>query len=272
MADRTETKAAGPGHLFDTAERETAGRFASLEASYDELTQGHLIARGIGPGWSCLEVGAGGGSIARWMAGQVGPEGHVLATDIDLRWAGDDLPNLRWARHDVATDPLEEDAFDLVHTRLLLNHLPQRDAVLAKLVAALRPGGWLVVEEFDDILPYTLDPIDDEERTVAKVGAALQHALRKRGADPSYPRTLVHRFDSAGLIDVAASGHLTFYRGGSPQAGLTSANLDQVGDRLIQAGLISRSERDTARRLLDDPFFVGNHPLLITAWGRRSAS
>ena len=41
---------------------------------------------GLGPGWRCLEVGAGSGSVARWLAAKVGPEGSVLATDIDTRW------------------------------------------------------------------------------------------------------------------------------------------------------------------------------------------
>lgn len=266
MAEAAET-----GYLLDNAGEATEGRFSSLETSYDGLTQAHLLARGIGPGWSCLEVGAGSGSVARWMAVQVGPQGRVLATDIDLRWAGGDLPNLRWARHDIAKDPLEQDAFDLVHARLVLNHLPERDLVLERLAGSLRPGGWIVVEDFDDWLPYTLDPLDDDELTVATVGRALQQALRDRGADPAYPRTLPRRLAAAGLVDIGASGHLTVYRGGSPESRLTAANLDQVGDSLVAGGLITPAERDTARRLLDDPFFVGNHPLLLTAWGRRAS-
>jgi len=52
-------------------------------------------------------------------------------------------------RHDVGVDPLPEAAFDLVHARLVLIHVPQAAAALARLAAALRPGGWLVIEDFD---------------------------------------------------------------------------------------------------------------------------
>jgi len=77
------------GYLLDNAGAQAPGRFASLEACFDRLTEGHLAARGIGPGWRCLEIGAGSGSMARWLAREVGPDGSVLATDIDTRLAED---------------------------------------------------------------------------------------------------------------------------------------------------------------------------------------
>jgi hypothetical protein len=45
--------------------------------------------------------------------------------------------------------------------------------------------------------------------------------------------------------------------------------LDQLGDGLIQAGQITAAERDTFLRLNHDLSFVGNYPLLITAWGKK---
>src|SRR5438477_229199 len=93
-------------------------------------------------------AGAGGGSIALWLAEQVGPSGSVLATDIDTRFLeGLARPNLAIRRHDIATDALPEAAFDLVHARFVLVHVPQRDTALQRMVRALKPGGWLVVEE-----------------------------------------------------------------------------------------------------------------------------
>src|SRR6266516_3180461 len=112
----------------------------------DPITTGRLTSTGVGPGWRCLEVGAGGGSVAGWLAarvgGGVGPPGHVLATDINpaqLRPG----PGLEVARHDIVRDPLPDAAYDLVHARLVLQHLPERQAVLARLARTLRPGGWL---------------------------------------------------------------------------------------------------------------------------------
>jgi len=49
----------------------------------------------------------------------------------------------------IVNDPLPEAAFDLVHTRLVLVHLPERDRVLERLIAALKPGGWIAADELD---------------------------------------------------------------------------------------------------------------------------
>ena len=76
-------------------------------------------------------------------------------------------------------------------------------------------------------------------------------------------------FRAAGLVEIGASGHLLFYQGGSPQSVLQQANIDQVGQFMVDACLVTAGETATFRRLLDDPAFVGNHPLLITAWGRK---
>src|SRR6185369_14272144 len=103
---------------------------------------------GIGPGVRCLEVGAGGGSIARFMQQRVGPGGHVVATDIDTRWLTDSLPAAVEVRcHDVGVDPLPHGAFDIVHARAVLTFVPQRRSAVARMTAALNPGGWLLIEE-----------------------------------------------------------------------------------------------------------------------------
>ena len=141
-------------YIFDNAaERETSERFSSLESLHDIHTIGYLKATGVGPGWRCLEIGGGGGSIGQWLADCVGPEGHVLVTDIDPRFlAGFNRDNLEVRIHDVGVDPLPEAAFDLIHTRLVLVHVPQREATIGRLVNALKPGGWLVVEDYDSAI------------------------------------------------------------------------------------------------------------------------
>jgi 2-polyprenyl-3-methyl-5-hydroxy-6-metoxy-1,4-benzoquinol methylase len=113
--------------------------------------EGDEVFRAIGPavpslgltsGWQCLELGAGAGSIACWLAARVGPSGQVVATDIDPRFLQDlKLPNLEVRRHDIRTDALEREAYDLVHCRNLLVHLPDPEQMARRMVAALRPGG-----------------------------------------------------------------------------------------------------------------------------------
>jgi SAM-dependent methyltransferase len=83
------------------------------------------------------------GRLPSWsesLAHRVGPSGTVVAADIDLRF-------LR--RHDITTSDLESKSYDFVHFRALLMHLPDPRAALARILAALKPGGWLLAEEAD---------------------------------------------------------------------------------------------------------------------------
>lgn len=63
-------------------------RFDALAALFDASTFRHFDRVGIDVGWRCREVGAGGPSVAGWLSERVGPGGRVLATDIDVSWAG----------------------------------------------------------------------------------------------------------------------------------------------------------------------------------------
>ena len=70
-------------YVFDNAGRTAEGRYRELSRVYDENTIRHIEQRGIDRGWSCLEIGGGGGSIASWLCARVGVRGRVLATDLD---------------------------------------------------------------------------------------------------------------------------------------------------------------------------------------------
>src|SRR5262249_61850403 len=88
--------------------------------------------------------------MARWLAGRVGREGRVVATDLNPRFlAGHGLPNVEVRRHNIIEDELEAAHYDLAHCRALLMHLPDPIRALRRLVDAVRPGGWLLVEEAD---------------------------------------------------------------------------------------------------------------------------
>jgi len=118
-------------YVFDNRDELARGRYFELSALYDSQTTRHIENLGIDEGWSCLEVGAGGGSIASWLCSRVGDAGHVLATDIEPRFL-QTLPfaNLKLRRHDIRDGGLPERQFDLAHARLVLMHLFGRDVAL----------------------------------------------------------------------------------------------------------------------------------------------
>ncbi|HYW40110.1 MAG TPA: class I SAM-dependent methyltransferase [Terriglobales bacterium] len=79
-------QSAGSTYLLDNAGKQAPARFAALSALFDSGTIRHLEDRGVAPGWHCLEVGGGSGSIAIWLADRVGATERVLVTDIDPRF------------------------------------------------------------------------------------------------------------------------------------------------------------------------------------------
>jgi ubiquinone/menaquinone biosynthesis C-methylase UbiE len=262
-------------YIFDNAaERETAERFASLDALYNVRTFRFLETTGIAPGWHCLEVGGGSGAVAAWMAERVGPSGHVLVTDIDPRFiersARPRPANIELRRHDVGIDPLPARAFDLIHARLVLQHVPQRQQALASLVAALKPRGWLVIEEFDgrlvDRTIPTADPIDAERHR--RMVRAVAHLMDERGFEADWPRRLYQRLKAAGLTEVGMEGHLAVREGGGPGARLDSANFAQVREEAVAKGLFSGAEVAAHLERLAARDFAVFSPVMFTAWGR----
>src|SRR6478609_6408021 len=113
-----------PDELAD-AERERLGHLTTLA---DRGSAGTLARLGVDEGWACLEVGAGNGSLARWLAERVGPTGRVVATDVDDRFVEvGDAPQLTFRMHDITSGPPEDGAFDVAHARAVLEHIPKRD-------------------------------------------------------------------------------------------------------------------------------------------------
>jgi len=257
------------GYLFDSAAPPAGQRFYGLEATFDDATFRHLAATGVGVGWSCWEVGAGGGSVALWLAKQVMPDGSVLATDLELGWMPTGSVNLRVERHDVTSDLVPEGAYDLIHARLVLVHLPERDRVLATLAAALRPGGWLVVEDFDSAFADATYAATADEAVVRYAEHAVRRMLALRGADTTYARTLPHRLERAGLCQVGGEGRVVFTHGGSAAAGVVAANLRQAGEQMQTTGLVTGEEISRAISLLEDPALLLATPTMISAWGRK---
>ena len=146
----------------------------------------------------------GGGSIAAWLCERVGSRGHVLATDLETAFL-ERLPytNLTVRRHDIVADAVPADQFDLVHARWVLHWLPARQQALTRMMAALRPHGWLLVEEPDFVTLYHACASE----TVGKVVTAGIRVLEAMsGVQSEYGRRLLHDVRAQSLVDVEALG------------------------------------------------------------------
>ena len=261
-------------YVFDQAWDQERERLGALEDGADGATIRYLAALGVAPGWRCLEVGGGAGSIARWLAERVGAAGHVVATDLDPRFlAAERRPNLEVRRHDILADPLEVAAFDLVHVRAVLEHLPARAAALTRLVAATRPGGWVLVEDtfFGGPMAAAIGACTSPGG-VGTPDARTYHAVatlfEARGARADYGPRLPEALQAAGLVDVGAELHARFVRGGAARD-FRRLTLEQLRGPLLQRGLLTEAELAQALALTwrEDASYL---PIAwVSAWGRR---
>lgn len=275
-------------YLFTHSWEGEGDRLMALASAFDPITRRHLTALGVGDGWRCLEVGAGTGTIAAWLAEQVGPKGHVLATDVSLalmEQRGLEADNLELRRHDILSDPLPEGEFDLIHSRLVLEHLPGRLDALASMARALAPGGWLVLEE----ITFGTEKAAGRRGavTLGSVVRALRLVLARNGWDGTFGRRLPVHFARLGLVELGAEGTQLVLIGGTPSVEWAKPTFDRLRHTLFDdtgvlpapvekaltaaPALRRAAERrlDRLERLLADPEFVYLAPTIVSAWGRR---
>jgi SAM-dependent methyltransferase len=260
-------------YVFEHSWEGERARLAVLEEVFDPGTVRHLDALGVGAGWRCLEVGAGAGSVARWLCERVGPGGRVVATDLKTTFLGTLAGEYSCAEvlsHDVVADDLPADAFDLIHARLVLEHIPDRDLALKRLVTALAPGGVLILEDFDWI---SLAPRPGPGAEVfERVCAALRELMEANGYTPWYGRRLPGLLAEAGLERVGAEGRSLIGVPGSPAAAWWPLNFESVRGALLDRGRITVAELDEMIERCAGPDFTWQYPLLVAAWGRRPES
>ena len=239
-------------------------RLAALAVLHDADTFDHLARVGVSEGWHCLEIGTGGGSVARWLAARVGSTGRVVATDLEPRGL-DDLvaAGIEVRRHDIGRQPMEERAFDLVYARAVLQHVPQRGDALRRMAAALRPGGVLLVE---DPLPphpagYPAVPV------WGRILAALEHQMRRGGADPYIGLQLASLFRELGLSNVDSAARVSLMHSGTPAAEFLTLTLEQVGHRLVEAGAVTAEEIAALTATFQSPGCTITNAIMIATWG-----
>jgi hypothetical protein len=206
----------------------------------------------------------------------VGAAGKVVATDLDTRFLDAlDEPNLEALRHDITTDELPEQHFDLIHSRLVLEHLPERDAALKRIVAALKPGGWVVIEDLDWHAVLATPPrlfcypATDLPQSVRVWRAALD-ALQEAGYDAEYGFRLPGELQALDLEDVGGDLRARIIPGGSPPTAAFRLTLEHLRATLVSSGALTDREIDREIARLDDPTMLLARPsVMVAAWGRR---
>lgn len=228
-----------------------ADRLRLMSRILDPSSRGHLLRTGVSSGWRCLEVGAGNGSLSQWLAQQVGPDGHVLATDLhpDLM-SGIAGPNLDVCALDVVHEEPAGAPFDLVLIRALLHHLPERRAVVSRLVNWLKPGGWLFVDEPDFYPAATVQPASQKGLWEAFLRWAANQQI-----DYFIGRKVPVWLQEEGLEQISSEGHVSLYNGGSDFARWWELGLQEIADRVRNEGGVDGAILDEFFALSHDPTY-----------------
>ncbi len=236
--------------------------------AYDDVTLARLRDLGVGPGWRCLDVGAGTGTVSRRLLEEAGVT-SVLAVDRDVRFLeARPVPGLDVLRADVSDPAFAPGRFGLVHARFVLMHLPERDRLITKLAELVACGGVLVLSDAIDLTsdrtPGT--PYADAMR-------AMWEGLRATiGTDvtwvPSYPRLL----RDAGLGSVGAEIHVPPLLPGSPISRFWADTWERSRTAMVATGLVDDAALDAAIRYLGSDACAAVSAGMLTAWGHKPAN
>jgi SAM-dependent methyltransferase len=241
-------------------------RLLVLAEVFDPWSRATLLDLGLAPGWSCCDVGSGAGTMVAWMAEQVGPTGRVVSIDVDTRFQPPAQGVVDVRVLDVTAEPIGDAEFDLVHARGVLQHLVERDAVLDAMLAATKPGGWVVVQD-SDWVQFDAQPVPEPFATLSRTLRELSRA--QHGHDATWGRYLLDAFARRGCVDVDARGRIFTMHGGTASAewyvgGLARA-VDVVPPDVFPSGFSAAAAIAQAR----DPNFRLLSPISLTAWGRK---
>lgn len=254
--------------VFNRDTPEENERLSLIEEEQDPYTTSRIEALGIGPAWHSLEVGAGKGSMAIWLADHC-PKGKVVAVDLDtscLNLQG--RMNIEARQMDIGEESFAPSSFDFIHARGVLTHLEDPQSLCNRMASWLRPGGWLFIAD-----PASF-PVDSSPHPLMrKVGHAATAAMsRMISTDPNWARTYPTPLLRAGLTTVDAECRLRLMQGGTREAKMFELMLRQIGEPMISTGAISSSELATVMDQLLDSTFFDFPPAFVRAWGRRPLS
>jgi SAM-dependent methyltransferase len=260
-------------YVFDAEWHREHDRLQALGSMFDGASARYLAGLGVTTGWRCLEVGCGAGGLARWLARQVGSTGHVLATDLDCRFAGTGgHGNIEAREHDIVADPLDDGSFDLAHARAVVEHIPDCRRALDRMAGAVRPGGWLLIEDVDfggtmasALSRYCYPP--ENAALADRMYRAIDAVFSAAGGDGSFGAKLPGALKESGLQRVGAEAHTVIVPGGTDA--WTIGTVDQLAGFMPGTGLVTAAEVKRFQALIADESVHYAPPIMVTAWGQR---
>ena len=134
---------------------------------------------GIRPGARVVEVGCGPQGCLELLSERVGVEGSVVGIEISdeaVELAREFLEerritNAQVLHGDAKSAALPHESFDLATARLVLVNIPEPEALVAEMVALVRPGGTVALHEADWRAHVCDPPLPEWDRLMAALEA-----------------------------------------------------------------------------------------------------
>ncbi len=244
---------------------------------WEEATVRVLQKAGLRAGMRCLDVGCGPGEVMRLMGEMVGPSGSVTGLDADGKIGHEALASLRattnsqfnFVECDIETiDHAPGHPFDLVYGRLILFHVADPLALLRKMYSWVKPGGYLVTQDYDlrtpDIYPRPATWAEFEKIMAifeksrdAKLGLKLPAYFEEAGLGQVDGTDLAcHAWPLTKTIDM----FLGVYRSLLPRALQTGVTTEAQSRAFIE---------EMNQAAASGKYYSTLLPLLIGAWKRK---
>ncbi len=237
----------------DTQHTSELERLQAIEQVFDPATRRRLQATGVTTGWQCLEVGAGAGSITRWLAEIVGSRGNVVAIDLDTRFLTTiDLPNVTVLTADIRDASLTPHTFDLIHARYVLIHNPDAVVILAAMLELLKPGGWLVLEEPDFSAARAIVGDKVACQAMDRVNQAIVQMFTNRGMDAALGVKLPAMLQAQGLPPLLVENDAHLAMGGSGIAAIMKMSARQLANAYVATGTTTHDDIEQYCHIAND--------------------
>lgn len=196
---------------------------------------------GVGPGWSCADLGCGPAGILGLLSRRVGPGGTVVGVDRDLAalltalTAGRRRPNVSLLPAEVARTGLPRGGFDLVHARFVCQEAGVAP-LLDEMIGLAKPGGFIALQEPGPEI-WEIDPAPPGYLGVARRVAAA-FLRRRSGTGPALAEQLRRR----GLVGIECRQYRLRFRGGHPYASMPVFALAATRTALLETGAVTVRE------------------------------
>jgi ubiquinone/menaquinone biosynthesis C-methylase UbiE len=232
---------------------------------------------GITPGARVAEIGCGPRGCLDLLAERVGPDGRVIGVEPNYDAVAQarryvhqrGLRNVEVIQADGRSTGLPTEAFDVVTARLVLVNVPQPHEIVGEAFRLARRGGAVAFHEADAVSRLCDPPL----QAWNELFDAIKTYSRRNGIDINVARALPRLLRDAGLVDIGVRPLVYIDPPGHLRRRILEVFVDNLADRLVADGLITRDEVDrlggALARHLDDPDTVVISDLFIQAWGRK---